>query len=78
MFLLKRELLRIQISEAEHDLLSKNAYVIVRWARDKGESETVIERAIERMKAKFPDIDRDLIEEVVVAMNFNLTLEVGS
>ena len=72
-----RRWLKARAQEAEHDLLSKNAYVAVRWARGKGETETIVERAIERMKAKFPDANRDDIEEAVVAMNFNCEMESG-
>lgn len=78
MLFLKRELLRIQIVEADHDLLSKHAYVAVRWARGKGGSEGAVERAIERLKNKFPGMDRDDIEEAAYAMDFNAILEGGS
>ena len=75
---MKRELLRIQIAEADHDLLSKNAYVAVRWARRKGGSEGAVDRAIERLKTKFPGMNRDDIEEAAYAMDFNARLEGGA
>ena len=71
---MRRELLTIQIQEAEHDLLGKHAYVAVRWARVKFEDKFV-DHAIERVKSKFPDARADDIEEAVMAMDHNARIE---
>ncbi len=66
--LLRRELLRIQIEDVEHDLLQKNAYVAVRWAARKFGNDGVEDHAIERLVAKFPEERRGNIEGAVFAM----------
>ena len=72
--MLLRKLLKVRIAEAEHDLLSKCAYISVRAARASN-AEAVIEVATERLKSKFPDANRDEIEEVVKAMAYNMEVE---
>lgn len=62
--------LRRKTQEVEHDLLGKHAYTAVRWALSKGE-DGAVEKAIERLKAKFPDAKRDDIEEAILAMDYN-------
>ena len=65
---LRRELLRKQIEDVEHDLLQKNAYVAVRWAARKFGNDKLAGHAITRLKVKFPDVNPDNIEEAVFAM----------
>lgn len=74
--MLIRKLLKRKIQEVECDLLSKAAYVTVRWARSMGPDD-VTGRAINAMKADYPDIDRDRIEQAVFAMDLNARLESG-
>ncbi len=74
--MLLRKLLKVKLAEAEHDLLQKAAYSAVRMARANA-AEAVIERGIERLKGKFPEANRDDIEEAVKAMAYNMNLERG-
>jgi len=74
--MLIRTYLKRKIQDVECDLLGKEAYVVVRWSRSIS-GEEVIERAVDRMKAKFPGIDRARLEEVIHAMESNLRAERG-
>jgi len=70
--MLNRDLVRLKIRSEEHDLLAKEAYMLVRWAFAKFQKD-YLNHAIERMKIKFPDTKhRDTIEEIVTAMNFDM------
>ena len=75
--MLVTKLLRRKIGEVEHDLLQKNAYVVVRWAQNKFNGVDVVTHAVERMRIKFPKIGKDDIEEAVHAMYFNMGIEAG-
>jgi len=70
---LKKELLKRQIEDVEHDLLQKRAYVAVRWARSKfTNDEGCLGHAISRLQNQYPKVHATTIEEAVFAMNFNI------
>ena len=72
-----RRLFAKKIADIDHDLLQKNAYVVVRWAQNKFEGRDVVEHAIERMRTKFPQANKDDIEEAIHAMHLNMRIEIG-
>ena len=65
-------------ADIDHDLLQKNAYVVVRWARDKFDTlELQQEQAVRRLASKFPMASDDNVDEAIRAMSVNMRAELG-
>lgn len=77
---LARALTEKKIADIDHDLLQKNAYVMIRWARHKHGDESAEEqckKAEKRLLDKLPELSIDDIEEAVCAMYINMVAELG-